>query len=342
MRQNIGGASPWENVVSSAELGRAAGNPFATAPRLGLGLAALGRPGYINLCHDQDLGPDKSPQTMRQHCWTLLDTAWAAGLRYFDVARSYGRAEEFLGGWLQARGQAATVGSKWGYTYVADWRTKAETHEVKTHDLATLERQWPETLAALGRPPELYLIHSATLETGVLDDKKVLAKLAELHEQGVRVGLSTSGSAQADTLRRALAVRVGGVNPFGAVQATWNLLESSATDALAEAHAAGWTVVIKEGVANGRLTARGLTGVGDVPTPLMAEAGRLGVTPDAVALATALAQPWADMVLSGASTVEQLRDNLRALEVQPDLAALQSLAQPPQTYWGVRSGLTWN
>ena len=33
----------------------------------------------------------------------VLDEAWAAGVRYFDAARSYGRAEEFLARWL-ARG----------------------------------------------------------------------------------------------------------------------------------------------------------------------------------------------------------------------------------------------
>ena len=314
------------------------------APRLGLGLAALGRPGYLNLGHGADLGTEKGVGALREHTWAMLDGAWAAGVRVFDAARSYGRAEEFLGGWLGARGHAPgtlTVGSKWGYTYVAEWRSDAPVHEVKDHSLATLERQWPETLAALGRAPDLYLIHSATLDTGVLEDERVLARLADLAAQGVRVGLSTSGPRQAETLRRALDVRVGGVCPFRAVQATWNLLDPSAGAALAEAHAAGWTVVVKEGVANGRLSARGLTGQGDVPAPLAAEAGRLGVTPDAVALAAALRQPWADVVLSGASTPEQLRENLRALDLDMDLSAVGTLAQTPEAYWQERSALAW-
>jgi aryl-alcohol dehydrogenase-like predicted oxidoreductase len=91
-------------------------------PRLGLGLAALGRPGYINLGHGGDLtdtatSRDRAVETMRQHCWQMLDEAWALGVRYFDAARSYGRAEEFLSGWLQSRGipaDAVVVGSKWG------------------------------------------------------------------------------------------------------------------------------------------------------------------------------------------------------------------------------------
>lgn len=308
------------------------------APRLGLGLAALGRPGYLNLGHGQDLGAAKDVEALRARAWKMLDAAWAAGLRYFDAARSYGRAEEFLGGWL--RGHEAVTGSKWGYTYTANWRTDAETHEVKDHTLATLERQWPETLEALGRP-DVYLIHSATLDTGVLEDEGVLARLAELAAEGVRVGLSTSGPKQAGTLRRALAVRVDGQNPFSVVQATWNLLDPSAGEALAEAHAAGWGVVVKEAVANGRLTSRGLTGRGDVPRQLAHVAGVLDVTPDAVALAAALAQPWADVVLSGATTVEQLQSNLAALRLTPNLGALDGLAQPPERYWGERAGLAW-
>ncbi|MCD0163650.1 aldo/keto reductase [Deinococcus sp. 6YEL10] len=317
--------------------------PFDPAsPRLGVGLAALGRPGYINLGHARDL-PDRSVAGMRAQAWAVLDEAYAAGVRYFDAARSYGRAEEFLGAWVQARGHRdAVLGSKWGYTYVADWQPDAPVHEVKTHDRATLDRQWPQTLAALGGPPALYLIHSATLESGVLDNPAVMARLAELAAGGVRVGLSTSGPAQADTIRRALDVRVDGVNPLSAVQATWNLLDRSAGAALADAHAAGWVIVVKEGVANGRLSARGLSGRGDVPAPLAALAAKLEVTPDAAALAAVLAQPWADMVLSGARNTDQLAQNLAALRVQVPADALPELAVDARTYWQERAALPWN
>ncbi|OOV14218.1 aldo/keto reductase [Deinococcus sp. LM3] len=317
--------------------------PFDPAsPRLGVGLAALGRPGYINLGHARDL-PDRSVAGMRAQAWAVLDVAYAAGVRYFDAARSYGLAEEFLGAWVQARGHRdAVLGSKWGYTYVADWQPDASVHEVKTHDRATLDRQWPQTLAALGGPPALYLIHSATLESGVLDNPAVLARLAELAAGGVRVGLSTSGPAQADTIRRALDVRVDGVNPLSAVQATWNLLDRSAGAALADAHAEGWAVVVKEGMANGRLSARGLSGRGDVPAPLAALAAELEVTPDAAALAAVLAQPWADMVLSGAGNTDQLAQNLAALRVQVPADALPELTVDARTYWQERAALPWN
>ena len=69
---------------------------------LGLGLAALGRPGYINLGHAEDTRDGRSVEAMRERAFAVLDRAWAAGVRYFDTARSYGRGEAFLGDWLRA------------------------------------------------------------------------------------------------------------------------------------------------------------------------------------------------------------------------------------------------
>src|SRR5580658_7367778 len=70
--------------------------------RLGLGLAALGRPAYITGGRDRDL-PDRSVSGMRARTRAMLDAAYDAGIRYADAARSYGLAEEFLGGWLEDR-----------------------------------------------------------------------------------------------------------------------------------------------------------------------------------------------------------------------------------------------
>src|SRR6266511_4057825 len=98
-------------------------NPLGTAnvmvSRLGLGMAALGRPGYINPGHGEDLGTATDVPSMETNARRVLDAAWAAGIRYFDAARSYGQGEAFLGRWLEERkiAPAVTVGSKWGYTY---------------------------------------------------------------------------------------------------------------------------------------------------------------------------------------------------------------------------------
>lgn len=329
--------------------GRRLGREGPIVSHLGLGLAALGRPGYINLGHDEDLGPDKSVAALEARTHAVLDAAWDAGVRYFDVARSYGRAEDFLGAWLEARGidpPAVAVGSKWGYVYTAGWRTDAPVHEVKEHRVDVLRRQWEESRARLGDHIDLYQIHSATLDSGVLDDDAVLDALAALRaETGVHIGLTLSGPRQGDALRRALAIERDGRPLFEAVQATWNLLEPSVGPALTEARAAGLGVIIKEALANGRLTDRNRDpDFAPARKLLEAHAARLGARLDALALAAALAQPFADVVLSGAATLDQLRSNLAALDVTWDDEAAERLiaiAEDPDVYWARRKALPW-
>ncbi|MEV5604309.1 aldo/keto reductase [Streptomyces sp. NPDC052299] len=315
----------------------------ATTPtaHIGLGLAAVGRPGYINLHRDRDLPQDRSPDALRDRTHELLDAAYAQGVRYFDAARSYGRAEEFLAGWLAAHPEAedVVVGSKWGYTYTADWGLDADVHEVKDHGLAAFERQRAETAALLGDRLDLYQIHSVTPDSPALADKELHARLAELASQGVSVGISTSGPAQAEAILAALAVTVDGAPLFRTVQATYNALETSAAPALVEAHAAGLTVIVKEGMANGRLA-------GDQAPAVVREiADEEGVGSDAVALALVLHQPWAGVVLSGAATVAQLSGNLHAAVPVLDeerRARLEALVEEPEAYWRHRATLPWS
>ncbi|MDO8210886.1 aldo/keto reductase [Conexibacter sp. CPCC 206217] len=305
-------------------------------PQIGLGLAAIGRPAYINLGRDEDLGADRSVETLRAEAHTVLDAARDAGVGWIDTARSYGRAEEFLGDWLHEREitpDALTISSKWGYAYVGQWRMDAEVHERKQLDANQLRRQLAQTRSLLGDQLDVYAIHSATIESGVLEDAEVLGLLAELRRSGVRVGLSTTGPAQAATIDRAVELE-----RFDVVQATWNLYERSAGDALARAKEAGLTVMVKEGVANGRLTAHA------APPELAAAAQELDTTPDAIALAAILARPWVDVVLSGAVTPAMLRSNLAATDVVWTDALegrLAPLARDPETYWGERSALPW-
>jgi aryl-alcohol dehydrogenase-like predicted oxidoreductase len=161
-----------------------------------------------------------------------------------------------------------------------------------------------------------------------------MEELAQLRANGMAIGFTSTGPNQAQTIERAL--EVGG---FDSVQATWNLLEQSAGPALAAAHAEGLGVIIKEALANGRLTVRG-----DVPE-LAAVARTTGRTEDAIALAYVLAQPWVDVVLSGAATVEELASNLvaRVLDLGPDvLERLDAVGEDAETYWEKRSELPWN
>lgn len=313
------------------------GRSGLAASRVGLGLAALGRPGYINLGHAQDLAGRTSIRGLEQLAFEVLDAAFGGGVRYFDAARSYGRAEAFLASWIKRQGldpTDLTVGSKWGYTYTAGWRTDATVNEVKDLSLPALRRQFAASHRLLGANLRLYQVHSATLESGVLEDKHVLDELKRLRDRGLSIGLTVTGPKQPQTIDRAVNTGI-----FDVVQATWNILEQSAGPALAAAHAAGLGVIVKEPLANGRLTDRG------GQAELADVARRVGSTSDAVALSVVLSQPWADVVLSGAATAEELQSNLEALSLPvhaPLIDRLSSLSEDPRTYWSRRAALPWN
>jgi aryl-alcohol dehydrogenase-like predicted oxidoreductase len=172
--------------------------------------------------------------------------------------------------------------------------------------------------------------------------------LAQFREQGVRspwrVGASVSNP-QLPALEAAISVERGNTPLFASVQATFNLLDQSAAPMLQKAAEAGVFVIIKEALANGRLSSRD---VGSCALEILsAEAAKLNTTVDALALAWVLTFPWVGMCLSGASTCEQLRSNADALRLAPLDATLhtrlaKALGQPVDEYWDARKALKWN
>jgi aryl-alcohol dehydrogenase-like predicted oxidoreductase len=167
----------------------------------------------------------------------------------------------------------------------------------------------------------------------------------------VRVGFSTSGPRQGELIDRMLDA---GDSPFSAVQTTWNLLEPSAGDALARANDARWLVVVKESLANGRLAggspgtgggsaASGSPGSPASPEQRAAALAEVDGQPLAgFALGAAVAEPWADIVLTGAVTRRQLRENVAAQPPRVPADALAALAEPPEQYWAARSARPWS
>ncbi len=301
--------------------------------RLGLGLAALGRPAYINVGRGE-LPADRSVEAMRAASWEVLDQAYAAGVRWVDVARSYGLAEEFLAGWLEARARprTLTVSSKWGYAYVGDWRLDAPVHEVKEHSLARFTAQWAETSALLGSALSLYQVHSLTAGQPAVRGPRAAGRPRGAAGAGgllhvrAAAGRDRAAGARAGAARRARCSR-----PSSRRGTCWR---PSVGRALAEAHDAGAHVLVKEALANGRLAV-------SPPPAIAAFAARRGVGPDAVALAAVLTLPWADTVLLGPAGPEQLRSNLAALTVH-GAASLPDLAVEPETYWADRAALAWS
>jgi aryl-alcohol dehydrogenase-like predicted oxidoreductase len=332
-------------VKASAGGERVLGRTSLRVSRLGLGLAAVGRPGYINLGRLHDLPTERTPAALAARTGALLEAAIAAGIRYVDAARSYGRAEEFLAAWLRERAPAReslTIGSKWGYRYTAGWTVDAAVHEQKELSPARFEQQLAESRGLLGSWLDLYQIHSATAESGCLTDEKLLRLLVERRRAGDyrAVGLTLTGPNAARALELGLVARVDGEQVFDVVQATFTCLEPSLADGLAAAHDAGLGVIAKEVFANGRLTDREAA-----RKPRLAPLYRDGISTDQVALAWVLAHPFVDCALSGAATAEQLASHIAATEVPVDEAAravIATLAESPAEYWRHRAALPWN
>jgi aryl-alcohol dehydrogenase-like predicted oxidoreductase len=93
-------------------------------PRLGLGMAALGRPGYINLDRSSILGTgERSIADMQSQANVVMDQLFEhsspTSLPWLDCARSYGLSERFVGEYLRSKNIAPNdvyVSSKWGYS----------------------------------------------------------------------------------------------------------------------------------------------------------------------------------------------------------------------------------
>jgi aryl-alcohol dehydrogenase-like predicted oxidoreductase len=187
-----------------------------------------------------------------------------------------------------------------------------------------------------------------TAESKTLEDDALIDAIARLRERGIRAGLSVSGAGQDVAIRRSLEVRRDGERVFDSVQATWNLLERGAESALQDAHGAGMKVVVKEALANGRLSHENRDQA-DLLFPAVARIRELaksrGLTVETLALAAALARPWADVVLTGAATVGQIQSNVAALELAYDAELeeqLGSVSINSTEYWRARSSFRWN
>jgi len=331
-------------------------------------MAALGRPGYINLdrgsifdgkaCESSssDDVQRRSIEQMQDQANTVMSTLMSESkannmLPWFDCARSYGLSEKFVGEFLRAnkvQPRDVFVSSKWGYTYVADWKVQlgsGEPHEVKDHSVENFLKQVEETKECIGEYLNLYQVHSATVESGILTDSRVHEALSSCKkENGWKIGLSVSGPTQDDVLREAMKITSAsdGSRLFDSVQCTYNLLEQRPGQALLEAHNAGMDIIIKEGMANGRALKN---------EKVQKFASSSGYSADQLALACILAQPFQPRVLSGAVTPEQLSSNAKAVAISEKLKGegkdlldeiMKGCVMESELYWKDRSDLAWN
>ncbi len=314
--------------------------------KIGLGLAALGRPEYINIRNGNS--PNKSQEAFMENAFSVLNFAYKLGIRYFDTAPSYGKGEEFLTNWnSKYQHKDVTLSTKWGYTYVADWELGfSGAHEVKEHSLDKLKEQW-QISKKLQPTLKIYQVHSATFESSILENKDVLKQLYEIKKQtGLQIGITTSGFYQSKIIEAALKVKLENEDLFDSFQVTFNILEQSTYAILNQLLHQGKTVIIKEALANGRLFKNDkFSHYQKLYDILDSLAKKYHVGTDAVALRFVIDNLEPTYLLSGASSKEQLEQNIKAqnFELQEEeLKVLRSFNTDSQEYWEERSKLSWN
>lgn len=313
--------------------------------KLGLGTAALGRPQYINIRTKNIQKTDLD--AFRKHSFSVLEEAYALGMRYFDTAPGYGLAEALVLEWLQTRNDPTIeIATKWGYTYTANFDKNAIIHEVKEHSLAKLNAQWDFSKQLLPYL-KVYQIHSATIETGVLENFKVLERLASLKkEHNLKIGLTTTGANQAEVIKKALNITVDGASLFDLFQVTYNFLDQSIHKVSEELIQENKSIVIKEALANGRVFRNeSYPHYNKMYEVLESISKKHNVGVDAISLKYCEQTIPNSIILSGASTIRQLQENLKAdtfMLSSQDLALLDAFKTPAHYYWSERKKLTWN
>lgn len=312
---------------------------------IGLGTAAIGRPIYINIRHEKPR-VDLSLEGLRKNGMSILDAAYDQGIRFFDASPGYGLAESLLIEWLRQKNDPAIiVATKWGLSYVANFDVNAMVHETKEHSLEKLNAQW-EFSKNLLPGLKIYQIHSATFETGVLDNKTILQRLHEIKkEYKLIIGLTSTGVNQVEFLKKAADTAIENELLFGSFQCTFNIMEQSVSALKAIFAATNRYLIIKESLANGRL----------IPTPSFREHNRLykyitqladkyRVGTDAIAIRFCIDSFPEAVTLSGASSINQVQSNLTAnnftLE-REEMELLHSYKIDPAMYWDERKQLSW-
>ena len=313
--------------------------------KLGLGTAALGRPQYINV--RQKNSNTSNLEAFRKQSFAVLEDTYNLGIRYFDTAPGYGLAEKLVLEWLQTKNDTSIeIATKWGYTYTANFDTKATVHEVKEHSLSKLNEQWNFSKQLLPYL-KVYQIHSATLETGVLENKQVLAQLAFLKkEHNLKIGLTTTGTNQVEVIKKAINVLVDGEAVFDLFQVTYNFLDQSLKEISDELLSQNKSIVIKEALANGRVFKNeNYAHYSKMYATLDSLSKKHNVGVDAISLKYCEQTIPNSIVLSGASTTEQLKENLKMNSFTlsfNEIELLNSLKVSSEFYWTERKKLQWN
>ena len=192
----------------------------------------------------------------------------------------------------------------------------------------------------------VHQIHSATFDSGVLENQDVLEELMRMKRQnGIKIGISTSGANQSEILKEALKIKIDQQELFDSFQVTYNVLDQSCLEILQEAKSRNKFIIIKEALANGRIFKNKTFEHYNTLYDLLQQLSeKYKVGPDAIAIRYCLDSLGPDIVLSGAANTKELVENLKAESFQleaEEIARLKNMKTNSGVYWNERKELKW-
>jgi aryl-alcohol dehydrogenase-like predicted oxidoreductase len=236
-----------------------------------------------------------------------IAAALDAGIRVFDTARAYGESERRLGAALAAYPDAQVI-TKGGMARPGgQWRADGRA--------ATLRRDCEESLRALGRPIDLYLVHAPDPRVAWATTMRALRRIAD--EKLVRaIGVSNVTLRELD---EALALA-----PIAAVEVGLSLLEDLPlrSGVLARCRERDLALIAHSPLGGPRRAAKLLA------TPILAELARAhAVAPAAIALAALVAEHPEVVAIPGARTPAQAQGLAAAEMLVLDAAERAAIAE---------------
>jgi aryl-alcohol dehydrogenase-like predicted oxidoreductase len=266
----------------------------------------------------------------------MVDRALDAGVNLIDTADVYafGQSEEIVGRCVRARRGDVLVATKVGFG----------TRGAGALGYDAVVDGCEASLRRLGLDHiDLFQLHRPDRTTPI---EETLRALDDLVARGLVRAVGTSNFRAWETAAAVARQRALGRPPFTAVQLYYSLVAREAEhELIPEARADDLGVIVWSPLSSGYLTGRYRDDEADgrrktftfppvdpergsgALDALAAVAGRRGVPMARVALAWVLAQPGITSVIVGASTLEQLDDNLAAADLAltgDDLATLDA------------------
>jgi len=286
----------------------------------------------------------------------VFDAALAAGIDTVDTANGYaeGRSEELLGQWMQGRRQQVTLATKCRFPTLGGTSPMHPNQQ----GLSRKSILWncEESLRRLRTDYiDLYQVHMQDRSVPI---EETLRAFDDLIRSGKVRYAGCSNYAGYRVTESVWAADKHGLARYESVQLQWSLVARDAErEVIPAARAFGLGLLVWSPLGRGFLSGKYRKGQ---PPPagtrleawkdswamtatdqnwrtldaVLAVAQRHDTTPASVALAWLLAKPEVSSVIVGARSVQQLQDNLRALQVKLSAQDLKELDEVSAPAWG--------